>query len=277
MRDNYSAEIEHAPHPLEAWEGPMRTSMGQCFPGERTVFRGVDLHTEFAEADWIDLYIYGIIGRRLPANALKVLQTVWTYTSYPDARLWNNRVAAMAGSARGTGGQALSAAIACSEAAIFGRQTETGSSDFLVRALARVRAGDNLEQIVRDEIALHKRIMGYGRPVATDFVDERMPITLALMKREGLAMGPHLRLAFEIEAMLEKVMGRRLPMTYAMVVAIPLDLGMTPEQAYLYMQPAFVAGMIPCYLEALDRPPGATFALRCDRIQYDGPGPRAWE
>lgn len=264
-------------HPLEAFEGPMRTRMGQCFPGERTVFRGVDLHTEFHDAEWIDVYMFGILGRRLPKNALKVLQTIWTYTSYPDARLWNNRVAAMAGSARGTGGQALAAGIASSEAAIFGRQTETGASDFLVRALARVRAGDELEQIVRDELRLHKRIMGYGRPVATEFVDERIPLTLALMQREGLAMGPHWKLAFEVEAMLEKILQRRLPMTYAMVVGIPLDLGMTPHEAYLAFQPAFVAGMIPCYLEALERPPGATFALRCDRIHYQGPGPRTWE
>ena len=267
-----------APHPLDAHEGAMRTRMGQCFPGQRTVFRGVDLHQEFRDADWIDLYMFSITGRRLPANALKVLQSVWVYTSYPDARLWNNRVAAMAGSARGTGAQALGAALACSEAAIFGRQPEIGAADFLVRALARVRAGDALEQIVRDELKTYKRIMGYGRPVAAEFVDERIPVTLAMMKRHGLAMGPHLSLAFEIEAMLEQIMGRRLPMTYSsVVVGIPLDLGLSPEECYLYMQPSFVAGMIPCYLEALERPAGATFALRCDRLQYDGPGPRSWD
>lgn len=267
-----------AEHPLSAYEGPMATHMGQCFPGERTVFRGVDLHAEFLDADWIDLYLFSITGRRLPANALKVLQSVWVYTSYPDPRLWNNRVAALAGSARGTGAQAIGAAMACSEAAIFGRQPEIGAADFLVRALARIHAGDALEDIVRAELKTHKRIMGYGRPVAAAFVDERIPVTLAMMKRQGLAMGPHLALAFEIEAMLEKIMGRRLPMTYSsVVVAIPLDLGLTPQECYLYMQPSFVAGMIPCYLEALDRPAGATFALRCDRIQYDGPAPRQWE
>ena len=283
MSDDYNnpgnpGNTSQRPHPLAAYEGPMQTRMGACFPGERTVFRGHDLHSEFRDADWIDLYMFSITGQRLPAHALTVLQRVWVYTSYPDARLWNNRVAAMAGSARGTGAQALGAAIAASEAAIFGRQPEAGAADFLVRALARVRAGESLEAIVRDELKRHKRIMGYGRPVAADFVDERIPVTLALMQREGLAMGPHLALAFEIEAMLEQVMGRRLPMTYSsVVVGIPLDLGLTPEQCYLYMQPSFVAGMIPCYLEALERPPGATFALRCDRLQYDGPAPRRWE
>jgi hypothetical protein len=59
-------------------------------------------------------------------------------------------------------------------------------------------------------------------------------------------------------------------------VAIPLDLGFSPLECYLYMQPSFVAGMIPCYLEALKRPAHATFPLRCDRIRYDGPAARRW-
>lgn len=263
---------------LEQYEGALPTSVGKCFPSERTVFRGLDLHTEFRDADWIELYIFSIVGRRLPAAQLKVLQSVWVYTSYPDARLWCNRVVALTGSTRGTGAQGLGAGLAASEAAIFGRQPEIGAADFLVRALARKRAGDDLEQIVRDELKLHPRMMGYGRPVAAEYVDERIPITLAMMEREGMEIGPHLALAFEIEAMLEQVAGRRLPMTYSsVVVAIPLDLGFSPLECYLYMQPSFVAGMIPCYLEALERPAGATFALRCERIEYNGAPPRVWE
>lgn len=262
---------------LEQFEGPMPTSVGQCFPGERTVFRGLDLHDTFKEADWIDLYIFSITGRRFAAPELKVLQSVWVYTSYPDARLWCNRVVALAASSRGTGAQGLGAGLAASEAAIFGRQPEVGAADFLVRALASRNGGEELEQIVRSELARNPRMMGYGRPVAAHFVDERIPITLAMMEREGVPMGEHLRLAFEIETVLEKVVGRRLPMTYSsVVVAIPLDMGMSPLEAYLYMQPSFIAGMVPCYLEALERPAGATFALRCSRINYDGPPARRW-
>jgi hypothetical protein len=264
-------------HPLEQFEGPMRTR-GQCFPGERAVFEGLDLHSTFRDADWIDLYVFSIIKRRLARPELNVLQRVWVYTSYPDARLWVNRVVAFAGSTRGTGAQGLGAGLAASEAAIFGRQPEMGAADFLVRALARRQAGEDLEQIVRDELKQYPRMMGYGRPVAAKFVDERIPATLALLEREGVPMGPHLKLAFEIEDMLEKVSGKRLPMTYSsVVVAIPLDFGFTPLQCYLYMQPSFVAGMIPCYTEALERPAHGTFALRCSRIAYDGPAPRRWE
>ena len=60
------------PETLKAYEGPMRTKMGACFPGERTVFRGYDLHAEFKHAEWIDLYIFSITGRRLSQPELKL-------------------------------------------------------------------------------------------------------------------------------------------------------------------------------------------------------------
>jgi citrate synthase len=265
-------------HVLEQYEGALPTRAGKVFPGQRTVFRGVDLHTEFEQADWIDLYIYSIIGRRLSAPELKLLQTVWVYTSYPDVRLWCNRVVALAGSSRGTAAQGLGAGLAVSEAAIYGRQPEIGAADFLVRAMARRAAGEGLEQIVRDELARYPRLMGYGRPVAAAFVDERIPVTLAAMERIGIPMGPHLQLAFDIERQLEQILGRRLPMTYSsVVVAIPLDMGFTPLECYLYMQPSLVAGMVPCYLEALERPSGATFPLRSKSINYDGVASRDWK
>jgi hypothetical protein len=251
--------------------------MGGCFPGERAVFRGYDLHTEFRDAEWMDLYIFSITGKRLSTAQLAVLQSVWVYTSYPDPRLWNNRVAALTGSARGTGGQAVAAALATSEAALYGRQPDITIADFLARARRRTENGEVLTDVIREELARHKRLLGYGRPVATLEVDERIPVTLARMDREGVEAGPHLKLAFEIETALSAVAGRPLPMTYsAMVTAIPLDMGFTPLECYLYLLPCFVAGMTPCYLEALERPEGATFAMRCERLRYDGPPRRLW-
>jgi len=123
----------------------------------------------------------------------------------------------------------------------------------------------------------HKRILGYGRPVAALQVDERIPAVLACMEREQVEQGSYLRLAFEIERGL-LALGRRLPMNYAaMVVAIPLDMGFSPRECYLFVQPSFMAGMPPCYLEATERPEGATFVLRCSQVHYEGPGRRRWQ
>jgi citrate synthase len=268
----------NGPDLLKSHEGPLRTRMGACFPGERTVFRGKDLHTEFKHAEWIDLYVFSITGRRFQTAQLKVLQGIWVYTSYPDPRLWNNRVAAMTGSGRGTGGQGFAAAIAVSEAAIYGRQPDISIADFLMRAARLIEAGGDLESIIRQELTKHKHLLGYGRPVATMDTDERIPVTFELMQHEGITVGTHLKLAIQIEEVLSKIAGRSLPMTYsAMVGAIKLDMGFSPFECYLYMLPSFSAGMIPCYLEALEKPEGATFIMRCDHLHYDGPMRRKWE
>lgn len=262
---------------FEYASGPMRTRAGQVFPGQRAVFGGQDLHATFQHADWIDLYVYGISGKRLSPAQIKVLHGLWIFTSYPDARLWCNRVGALAASTRGTGAQALAAGIAVAEASIYGFGPETAIADFLVRALAATEAGADLDQLVRNELKQKRHLMGFGRPVAADFTDERIPVTLAKMAHEGVAEGPHLTLAFAVEAALQRVTGKRLPMTYATVLAaVPLDFGLTAQETHLYLLPSFVAGMLPCYAEGLTRPPGATFALACERISYDGPAPRNW-
>lgn len=264
------------PHALSAYEGALKTSMGQCFPGERTVFRGHDLHAELKGLDWMELYVFGITGMRFTPAQVELLHALWTCTSYPDARLWNNRVAALAGSARSTATLAIAAGIAASEATIFGWQPVMNVADFLLRARAEREAGAALPEVVARELARHKHIGGYGRPVATLQVDERIPFLQDLMARLGLPAGPCLELAFAVEAELLAT-GRALRMNYAPVLAaIPLDFGLSLRQLHLFVTPCLMAGMPPCHLEAAERPPGATFALRCERIAYSGAAPREW-
>jgi hypothetical protein len=93
----------NGPELLEQHVGRLITSAGAFFPGERAVFRGHDLHASLKHLDWLELYLFGITGRRFSPQQMKVLHAMWTYTSYPDARLWNNRVAALAGTARSSG------------------------------------------------------------------------------------------------------------------------------------------------------------------------------
>ncbi|AIY42263.1 hypothetical protein LT85_3105 [Collimonas arenae] len=241
------------------------------------MFRGHDLHADLKDMDWIELYTFGITGRRFSPQQISVLHALWTYTSYPDPRLWNNRVAALAGSARSTGALGIAAAIAVSEASIYGWQPEIAAADFLVRAYNRTQAGEALQVVLTQELQQHRRILGYGRPVATLQVDERIPAILAHMGREQIEQGPYLQLAFDIERGLLQ-MGRQLPINYAaVVVAIPLDMGLSPRECYLFLQPSFMAGMPPCYMEASERPEGATFPLRCTQLCYEGPGRRRWQ
>jgi hypothetical protein len=178
---------------------------------------------------------------------------------------------------RSYAGAGLCGALISSDTQIMGRQVDLAVADFLWRALRRVQTGEDLEAIIRQERARKKIIKGFGRPVATKEVDERLPITIELLKRERVPMGPHFKLTFEIETLLEKITGRPLPMTYAAIItAVTLEMGFTPNQCYLFDFCVFLCGVFPCGLGGLEQAAGASFALSCERLIYDGPDDRSW-
>jgi hypothetical protein len=262
------------PQQLHTNRGRLRTRMGAVFVGERAVFRGHDLHADLHDMDWMALYVFGITGRRFTPGEIRLMHAIWTFTSYPDARLWNNRVAALAGTTRSTGNLGLAAALAVSEASTYGRGIDVEALDFLRRTRRALDAGESLEACVQAQLHTYRRIAGFGRPIADR--DERIEPTMVLARALGLADGAHVRLAFDIEKFL--LAGRwRMHMNYgALAAALAGDLGFSVQEYYLFMLLAFVAGMPPCFIEASEKPAGTFLPLACDDIRYAGPRKRRW-
>lgn len=268
------SENAQGPALLQQYAGVLRSRMGTFYPGSHVIFRGHDLHADLKDMDWVELYVFGITGRRFSQEQLRLMHSIWTYTSYPDVRLWNNRVAALAGSARSTGNLGVAAALAVSEASIYGRGIDMRAITFLLEARKRLDAGESLDTCVRSELDRHRSIAGYGRPLING--DERNQHLLALAKQLGLDQGHHLRLAVEIEDFLYA--GRwRMKMNYAGLVAgLAADIGFSPREYYLFLFPAFLAGMQPCFIEAADRPAGTLYPTACSDISYSGETKRSW-
>lgn len=264
----------NGPERLQQQTDILKSRMGACYPGERAIFRGHDLHAELKDMDWIELYIFGITGRRFTPEQLRLLHAIWVCTSYPDARIWNNRVAALAGSARSTGTLGIAAALAVSEASIYGRGIDIRAIEFITHTRKLRDNGTELADCVEKELKIHRGIAGYGRPLASG--DERITPIMALAQSLGHGNGPHVQLAFEVDNFL--LAGRwRLRMNYgAMAAALCADMGLSPHEYYLFMFPAFLAGMPPCYIENAERPEGTLFPLSCDHILYEGPPKRQW-
>lgn len=252
----------------------LRTKMGAAFPGSHAVFRGHDLHRDLMDMEWYALCAFGITGRKVPAGQLRLMSTAWVSSSYPDARLWNNRVAALAGTARSTPTLAISAAQAISEATIYGRGNEFRALDFLIKTRQALEAGASLPEHLEGFLSGGGRMAGYGRPISTS--DERMPIVLNLAKELGLDKGPYLAMAWEIDRYFEST-GRPLRMNLsALLSAFAADFGWTPREFNMLLFTAFLAGMYPCYLEAADKPPGALFPTPCADVRYEGVAARDW-
>ena len=263
------------PELLQEHVGVLKSRMGTFVPGSHVIFRGKNLHADLKDMDWMELYVFGITGRRFSPEQLRLMHAIWSYTSYPDVRLWNNRVAALSGSSRSTGTLGVAAALAVSEASIYGGGILARSIDFFIRTRVRVEQGDELADCLREEFALYRSIGGYGRPIVNG--DERIKPILDLAATLGLDQGPHLHLAFAIER--ELLGGRwRMKMNYAAVVtALGADIGLTEQEFRLFMFPVFLAGMQPCFTEAIERAEGTLFPLSCADILYEGKSPRTWQ
>jgi citrate synthase len=220
------------------------------------------------------LCAFGIFGRHVPREQIQLMTSAFVYSSYPDARLWNNRVAALAGTTRSTPNLAISAAQAISEATIFGRGNEFRALDFFLKTKQALDAGASLPDYLEHFLRSGGRLAGYGRPISTS--DERMPLTLALAEELGLTNGPYLKLAFDIDRYFEST-GRPLRMNLSSLLsAFAADFGWTTREFNMQLFCAFLAGMYPCYLEAADKPPGATFPTPCQDLAYEGVPARAW-
>ena len=263
------------PDLLNHFEDNWQTEMGALFIGERVVLRGKDVFAELSDYRWVEYLVFAITGKHSPKIA-RIIEGLWTIaTSYPDPRPWNNRVAALAGTTRSTGVLAIAAGIAVSEATIYGSKPIKGALDFLYRAAKQKDQGVPLKQIVQDELKINRSVSGFGRPILD--VDERIAPVLNFIESMGVERGRFVELAFEIEDYFKTTRYKYRMNIAALNAAIAADHGLSADEYYYLTSLAFVAGMFPCYIDALDKPEGGLFPLSVTRLNSDHCKPyRVW-
>lgn len=253
------------------------TGLGAFLPKEgRVVFCGKDLFQGFKDHSWMALLLHAITGRDFSENQLRYFEGTWTLcASYPDPRLWNNRVAALAGTARSTAGLAMGAANAVSEATLYGQRPNIRAIDFFLRTQKQLNEGADLEQWVKRELDKYKRIYGYGRPLVEK--DERLGPILQLAEKLNLCGGPHLKLAFAVEKILLQHQSHLHMNIAALLAALAADQDLNQREYYRFMILRFSVGMTACHIDAMNHTEGTLFPLRCERIAYQGAARRSWD
>ena len=259
---------------LFQYEDNWPTELGGASVQSGTItLRGYDLLNALEDLSWMDILMFGITGRRFNAEQLELFQGLWKISaSYPEPRIWNNRVAALGGSARSTPGLSLGAAIAVTDATIYGQRPMIGAFDFLQRCRTACDSGQPLRAFVVHELKTYRTIPGYGRPLRS--VDERLAPLERLARRLGLWGGIHTRLALDVEKILERY--RQGMNIAALAAALTADQDVSIADYRRMAILAFVAGLIHCELDAAKHPEGVLFPLRCNRLQYSGPSVRTW-
>lgn len=265
-----------------------RTAAGNWFPGERIVLHGVDVLASMTGKSWMEVILLAITGKIPERRAAEFLDAVLALSgSIPDPRLWNNRIAALAGIARSTPALGMSAGMAASDAMIFGFQPMMGAHNLMLEVANQLAGGADLDTIIRARLAFdpvgrpgagkHRSLAifpGYGRPVATG--DERIPAIMELVHQYGHGDGRFVTLAFQIETGLQQ---QGLPLrlnTGGLIAAICADQGMSALQLYYYVSHCFYVSLAACNADALRHDIGSFFPLRCAQIEYQGVAERKW-
>jgi citrate synthase len=250
----------------------LKTWAGVARPGTDAFMRAKDIHKQMTDWRWMKTWLYAITGREFTDAQVQLMEAVWVYTSYPDARLWNNRVVAQAASARTTPSLAMAAGISSSEAYVFGRQVDKQVHEFLQRVVRTGAQGEDLEHLLDEEQKTHGRVAGYGRPLNS--VDERMGPLKAMARSLGIPEGPHERAVDVVGVALQQRKKRMAPNYAALAAAVAADLGLSSDEYVLFLTIAFVAGMAPCRVEWVGKPDNAFMPVRVDDLRYTGRAPR---
>ena len=264
------------PKDLLETEDYWSTRMGLVFPGERVVFRGKDLFRELNDMRWMELFLFAITARRFSREQVTLLEGMWVLcSSYPDPRIWNNRVAALAGTTRSTGTLGLSAANGLSEATIYGRRPDVRIFEFLNRSLNLITDGHDLISVIKSELLKHRGIPGYARPIVNE--DERIAPLMALASKLGFDKGLFVKHAFDIEATLLRYRYRMKMNIAALCAALAADQGLSSKEYYHYLLPCFIGGIVPCFIDATEHKEGTFLPIRCSRVNYTGTRKRGWK
>ncbi len=253
------------------------TDLGASFPREqRVVYRGQDLFKDLGDLRWLGLMMYGVTGRIFSENQLMLFESLWVLAvSYPDPRLWNNRVAALAATVRSTSSLGVVGASAVSESTLYGHRACIRAMDFFKRLHKKIDAGAELKIEVFNELKKYRNIFGYGRPIAKG--DERIKPIMKLVRKLRYDNGYYLNLAFEVEKVLLPERPQLHMNAAAITAALCADQGLSTREFSYYLLPCFLAGIVPCYADALKKPEGTFLPLRCSRIKYRGKSIRYWD
>lgn len=255
----------------DLWE----STMGGCFPGERAVFRGKDVFSEFKNWGWLNMLFFCSTGKKLSANSEKFLNGLYCMCfNYADPRIWNNRVAALAGTVSSTAQLGVCASSAVSEAVIYGGPPVSQSLEFLIRAKKCYDNGQSCKQIIEDELQKNRTVFGYGRPISK--LDERVEPAISLLKDLDLFDRPYMQLAM---LMHEHLINSEQEISInigGVMAGFCADEGATPQELYYLMVVCFYVGSLACYIDTIEKPEGMFFPIRCSRVKYSGAEIRAW-
>lgn len=262
--------------PWEYYRGTIRTSIGKWLGGEDVIVRGHRLLDDLLpQLSLMQLQVLNITGRLVEAPLAQWLEKSFFMVSYPDARIWCNQIAALAGANGASPVAAATAACLGADSRAYGSsQTQWLAMSTLRQLLLDHQAGRTLAELVARFPIKHglPAIMGFARPA--NKTDERLGPMRKLTQQLRFSPGPHQIFAGQLAEWLKEEFGADLNIA-GFMAAFLLDQGFTPEEIYQLRALAVANGAMACYGDRLGKPEGTFLPQRCGDVAYTGPEIRA--
>lgn len=263
---------------ISLWEenrGKVRSRNGGWIMGKGVFCQGYNLLEELAgQITYFQFIILNATSRFPDERFAAWLEATYICMSWPDPRIWCNQVGALAGTMRTTVMAGTAAGIQTAISRVYGPKTLIEGTRFIMDALERHKTGLTAAEIVAEECARQggkPYIMGFARPIAKG--DERIVAMERISEKLGITVGEHLSLAYQMERALMESYGEGMNLTGYMS-AVFADWGFSPEEVGRISATLVASGVTACYADAVERPSGSFFPLRCDDIDYQGPAHR---
>lgn len=255
--------------------GKIRSRNGGWVVGKGIFCHGMNMMEELVgKVSYHQFLVLNATGRLPEPRFAKWLEATYICMSWPDPRIWCNQIGALGGTTRTSVLAATAAGIQTAISRVYGPNTLIEGTRFIKEAVEKKKGGLSVREIVTSECSRQGGkpiIMGFARPIAKG--DERIVAMEGFTRELGFPVGEHLDLAYRIEEILMEDFSEGLNLTGYMA-AFMADQGFSPEEACRICSPIVASGVTACYIDAVARPADSFFPLRCDDMDYQGPGPR---
>ncbi|MBL4764938.1 MAG: hypothetical protein JKX67_06620 [Colwellia sp.] len=266
----------HNYQPWEKYHGRIVSSRGGWKIGSGVQNCGYDMMNDLVgKTSHMQVVVLNATGR-LPSKAIADwIGSVHICLSWPDPRIWCNRIGALAGSSRTSSVAASNLGALASESTSYGPKTLISGVEFIQEALQKVSNGISVDDFITNETnkyAGKPHLMGYARPIAKG--DERIAAMEKVTKNLGFPIKEHLSLAYKIEAILSTRFDESMNINGYMS-AFLVDQGFTATEVYRIFSAFVISGVTACYADTADRLEGSFAPLKTNDIIYKGPSLRA--
>ena len=258
------------------WEeqrGKIKSKKGGWRIGKKVECHGLDMMEDVVgKLSYMQVIILNATGKLANKNLADWFEAIHICLSWPDSRIWCNRIGALGGSSGASTVASACAGVMAADSKSYGIRPIIDGVNFITRANKSVNGEPKLsiEEFVKNEIRKKggkPHLMGFARPVVKG--DERIIVLENYSKRLGYKKGKHLKIAYAIETILDRDFGESMNLN-GYVAAFLSDQGYSSIDIYRIFSGVLSSGVVACAVDSADRSRGSFAPIKTEDIIYSG-------